>query len=99
MALEIVWTKRAQTGYDAIIAYLEKHFKENEIREFVRQSHEFFELLSQYPEMLASTNKQKHVHRGPINRLTILTYRIRPRKGQIELINIRSSRQKPLKRQ
>lgn len=99
MALEIVWTMRAQTGYNGIIEYLEKHFTENEIREFVRQSHEFFELLSQNPEMLTSTDKKKHVHRGPMNKLTILTYRIRPRKGQIELINIRSSRQKPLKRQ
>ncbi|MEX2564508.1 MAG: hypothetical protein WD431_01040 [Cyclobacteriaceae bacterium] len=65
MALEIVWSMRAQTGYDGIIEYLEKHFTEYEIREFIHQSNEFFELLSQYPEMLASTNKQKHVHRGP----------------------------------
>lgn len=97
MALEIVWTRRAQTGYAKIVGYLETHFTEKETREFVRQSHEFFELLSQYPEMLESTKRQKHVHRGPINRHTILTYRIRPRKRQIELINIRSYRQKPLK--
>lgn len=99
MALEIVWTRRAQAGYARIIEYLETHFTEKEIRDFVRQSYEFFELLGQYPEMLAGTKKQKHVHRGPINKHTILTYRIRPRKRQIELINVRSSRQRPLKRQ
>ena len=97
MALEIVWTKRAVTGYAKIIEYLETHFTEKEIRKFVRQSHQFFELLSQYPEMLESSQKQKYVRRGPINKYTILTYRVRPRKRQIELLNIRSSRQKPLK--
>lgn len=57
MALEIVWTKRAETGYAKIIEYLEIHFTEKEIRKFVRQSHQFFELLSQYPEMLESRQK------------------------------------------
>jgi len=97
MALEVVWTKRAETGYDRIITYLETEFTEKEVRKFVQQSHEFFELLSEYPEMLEKSGKQKNVHRGPINKHTILTYRIKPRKKQIELINIRSTRQKPLK--
>ena len=97
MALEVVWTKRAETGYDRIITYLETEFTEKEVRKFVQQSHEFFELLSEYPEMLEKSGKQKNVHRGPINKHTILTYRIKPRKKQIELVNIRSTRQKPLK--
>ena len=97
MALEIVWTKRAQTGYDKIIDYLETHFSDKEVQRFVRQSNEFFNLLSQYPELLESTKKHNYLHRGPINKYTILTYRIKPRKKQIELINIRSARQKPLK--
>lgn len=58
MALKIAWTKRAETGYAKIIEYLETHFTEKEIRQFVRQSHEFFELLSHYPEMLESSKKQ-----------------------------------------
>ena len=98
MALEIVWTKRATVGYDKIIADLEERWTEKEVRKFVRQSHEFFELLKEYPEMLEKTSKLKNVHRGPINKLTILTYRIKPRKNQIEFINIRSARQKPLKK-
>ncbi|MEQ9167371.1 MAG: type II toxin-antitoxin system RelE/ParE family toxin [Fulvivirga sp.] len=96
MALEIVWTKRAETGYAEIIEYIETHFTEKEVRKFVRQSHDFFALLSEYPEMLEATGIRKHVHRGPINKYTILTYRIKPRNKQIELINIRSSRKRPL---
>lgn len=97
MALGIVWTKRAEIGFAKMIDYLETHFTDKEVRKFVHQSHAFFDLLCQYPEMLENSKKQKYVRRGPINKYTILTYRIKPRKEQIELINIRSSRQKPVK--
>ncbi|MEQ8555129.1 MAG: type II toxin-antitoxin system RelE/ParE family toxin [Cyclobacteriaceae bacterium] len=97
MALEIRWTRRAQIGYDQIIEYLETQFTESEVRRFVQQTEEFFQLLSTYPELLERTQKHKHLHRGPINKYTILTYRVKPVKKQIELINIRSSRKKPLK--
>lgn len=98
MALEIVWTKRAEQGYDRIIKYLEDKWTEREVRNFVQESNQFFELLKQYPEMLQRTNHRKNVYRGPINKHTMLTYRIKPRKKLIELINIRSTRQKPLKK-
>ncbi|MBT0810546.1 hypothetical protein KIH41_04565 [Litoribacter ruber] len=94
MALEIVWTKRAQVGFSEIVDYLDTHFAEKEIGEFIRQTRDFLELLSHYPEILESSTKQKHLRRGPINKYTILTYRVKPRKKQIELINIRSSRQR-----
>lgn len=96
MALEIIWTRRAQDGYSEIISYLETHFTEKVVREFVSQSHDFFELLSNYPELLERSKNHKYFYRGPINKYTILTYRFNPKKKQIELINIRSSRQKPL---
>jgi len=98
MALEIVWTKRAEQGYDRAIKYLEENWTEREIKNFLQESKQFFELLKQYPEMLQKTAYHKNVYRGPINKHTILTYRIKPRKKQIELINIRSSRKKPLKK-
>ena len=96
MALEIVWTKRAEIGYDNIMKYLQIHFTENEVRNFVSQSNDFLNLLSVFPELLKKTTKRNNVHRGPINENTILTYRINPRKKQIELINIRQARQKPI---
>ena len=98
MALEIVWTTRATIGYGKIVEYLETNFTEREVRNFIRHSHEFFQLLTQYPEMLERTERQKNVFRGPLNKHTILTYRLKPQKGQIELINIRPARKKPLKK-
>jgi plasmid stabilization system protein ParE len=97
MALTLVWTKRAIQGYDKIVNYLQQHWTEREVRNFIQESDDFFDLLSEYPEVLQKTGRYRNVHRGPMNKLTIITYRVKPRKRQIEIINVRSARQKPLK--
>jgi hypothetical protein len=51
----------------------------------------------EYPEFLQKTGRHKNVYRGPMNKLTVITYRVKPRKQQIEIINVRGTRQKPLK--
>lgn len=96
MAFQIVWTKRAIAGYDRIINYLLENWSEKEVVNFITETDKFFEVLSDHHEILQKTTKQNNVYRGPINRLTILTYRVKPRVKQIELINIRGARQKPL---
>lgn len=97
MALKIVWTKRALAGYDKIISYLEEHWTDKEVKAFILESFGFLEILSNHPEILQKTATKHNIHRGPMNKYTLLTYRIKPHKGQIELINIRSARKKPLK--
>lgn len=96
MALNIVWTVRAARGFEQIINYLEDQWTEKEVRKFVKETYDFFELLKEHPGILQRSNQRKNIHRGPINRLTMLTYRVKPRKKEIELLNIRSARQKPL---
>jgi plasmid stabilization system protein ParE len=98
MAVKLVWTKRAIQGYDRIIKYLEEEWSEKEVRTFVRETAHFFDLLKENPKMLEPTGKHKNLYRGPINRLTIVTYRYKPRKKQIVLVNIRETRRKPLKK-
>ncbi len=93
MALELVWTERAIKGYGNVIEYLENRWTEKEVSNFVRESNRFFELLKKYPRMLEPSTKQANVHRGPINRHTMLTYRVRPRKKQVELLNIYFAKQ------
>ncbi len=36
------------------------------------------------------------IRKGPINKLTMLTYRVDEKKHQLQLITIRSTRKKPL---
>jgi len=97
MAIKLVWTKRAIRGYDRIIKYLEEEWSEKEVRTFVRETAQFFDLLKENPKMLEPTGKHKNLYRGPINRLTIVTYLYKPRKKEIVFVNIRGTKQKPLK--
>lgn len=50
MALALVWTKRAIQGFDRIVRYLEENWTDKEVRNFIRESDEFFALLSDYPD-------------------------------------------------
>lgn len=97
MAVRILWTKRAEQGYDSIIDYIAKAWTEKEVGDFIRETTRFFELLKENPRMLEQSHSRRNLHRGSINRLTILTYRYKPRKKEIVLVNVRSARKKPLK--
>jgi plasmid stabilization system protein ParE len=98
MALKVTWTTRAEQGYDKIIKHLEKNWTGREISNFIDETKEFLKLLEKNPHLLEPSETRENIFRGPLNRLTILTYRIKPRKNQIELLNIRSARQKTLKK-
>jgi plasmid stabilization system protein ParE len=97
MAYQIVWTPKAVKGYDRIVNYLQENWTDKEVSNFIKETNKFLDVLINHPEILQKTSKRKNLYRGPINKLTILTYRIRPKAQQIELINIRGARQKPLK--
>ena len=97
MAVEIVWSKRADQGYARIVKYLEEEWTEKEVRNFVRETKHFFDLLKENPHILESSKTHKDLFRGPVNSLTVLTYRYKPRKKEIVLVNIREAKRKPLK--
>lgn len=97
MAVRLLWSKRADQGYARIVKYLEDEWSDQEVRNFVQETKHFFDLLIENPQMLQPSRSHRNLYRGPINRLTILTYRYNPRKKEIILINIREARKKPLK--
>ena len=97
MAIKILWSKRVEQGYANIVKYLEEEWTDKEVSNFIRETAHFFELLKENPNMLESTKSHRNLFRGPINRLTILTYRYKPRKKEIILVNVRSTRRKLLK--
>jgi plasmid stabilization system protein ParE len=98
MAIELLWSKRAEQGYARLVRYLKKEWTEKEVRNFVRGTNHFFDLLKENPHLLEPSKSHKDLYRGPVNRLTILTYRYKPRKKEIVLINIRQSKREPLKK-
>jgi len=97
MALKVVWTRRAEEVFSQIVNYLETNWTDREIRNFIQKTYQFIELLKINSYLLEPSKTMKNTHRGPINRFTIATYQVKPRKGTIVLLNIRSAKQKPLK--
>lgn len=70
MALKVIWTPRAEQGYDKIIKHLEKNWTDREISNFITETKEFLALLEKNPHLLEPSETRKNVFRGPINRLT-----------------------------
>jgi plasmid stabilization system protein ParE len=97
MGYTVVWTKQAEKGYSKIIRFLIENWTEKEIQRFLDETRTFISLVEENPMLLKKSASHKHLHRGPLNRLTIVTYRVRPHLKRIELVNIRGARQKPAK--
>ncbi len=57
MALEIVWTKRAISGYDRIINYLTENWSDKEVKNFITETDKFFEVLKLHPEIMGANPK------------------------------------------
>jgi plasmid stabilization system protein ParE len=95
MGYKVVWTRRAEAGYKRIVDYLLENWTEREVRNFLAETRKFISLLEKNPGLLEQSKSRKNLYRGPLNRLTIVTYRLRPRLKRIELVNVRSARQKP----
>ena len=96
MAYKVVWSKRAAAGFDKIVEYLKSKWTDKEVTAFIEESDSFFGLLKDFPGILQRTSKQ-NLHRGPLNRLTIITYRVHEKDQLIQIVNIRSAHRKPLK--
>ena len=95
MALIILWTPQAEKGYDDIINYLAEKWTDREMKNFLDETKQFLDLLSRNPHILQPSSTRKNIYRGPINPLTIVTYRLKPQKKIIELLNMQGARQRP----
>ena len=95
MELDIIWSKKAAYGYAKILNYLDEEWTQREVENFEHQVNKFLLNLSKRPYILKES-KVSGLRRGPINRLTILTYNIDLDKNQLQILNIRGARQKPL---
>ena len=95
MKLDIIWSRKAALGYSKILQYLDEEWTEREVKNFENEVNQFLKKLSTHPSILKGS-KDTNLRRGPINKLTMLTYRVDEKKNQLQLINIRGARQKPM---
>lgn len=84
MALKIVWTPQAENGLDKVLDYLEKNINNLTHR------------ISKYPKICPQTENFKNVHKGLVDKNNYIIYRVQPKKGLIEIINFKGTKQKPI---
>jgi len=95
MAKEVVWSKRAFSGFERVIAYLEKEWTSKEVQSFVQATNRIVAYISEYPRMFKKTSKPD-THEALITPHNMLIYKIYPTK--IVLLAFWDTRQNPKKK-
>ncbi|MDX5345926.1 MAG: type II toxin-antitoxin system RelE/ParE family toxin [Hymenobacteraceae bacterium] len=92
---KVVWTNRALTDLDVILAYLAEKWSDKEVTDFVRKLDKRLQLISHRPLLYPSTPARKNVRRSVLTEQTTIYYRIS--KSAIEVLTLFDNRQSPSK--
>lgn len=97
--MKVIWTPRAQRTFRKIMDWLSENWTKKEIDTFMNQTEETIQQIKNNPYIYqqASSQKQKNVRRGLVNRIVSLYYRIKPQKGEVDLLEFWDNRQNPNK--
>lgn len=96
MALEIVWSKKANIKFDQIITYLIDEWGEKTAKEFIRKVFDFLDILPDFPEIGSLENREKNIRGFTIVKQVTLYYRLK--KDSIVLIIFFNNRENPKKK-
>ncbi len=96
MEVTVKWTPQAEKGLDKTILYLEKEWTTKEILQLEKDIDEFINRIIAHPQAYPKTSTYKNTYKGLVNKHSYIVYRIKPRKKQIQIINFRGTRQKPI---
>lgn len=77
MAKIIVWSKRADIKFDAIIEYLRQEWGESVVFAFVKKTFDFLDILAEFPEIGTVENKQRDIRGFVLTSQIIIFYKIK----------------------
>jgi plasmid stabilization system protein ParE len=89
---EIRWSEEAELTYERVLEYLQAKWTQREINNFIHQTEEVLEYISQSPKMFRKTNR-KNVHEALVTPHNLLAYKIYTR--HITLIAFWDTRKNP----
>jgi len=96
MALEIVWSKRADEKFDEILKYLSEEWGKKVTMAFVKKVYDFLDILSEFPDIGTLENKEKGIRGFLIIKQVCIFYTIR--ENRIIILNFFDNRQSPSKK-
>lgn len=98
MALSVRWSKEAIDTFDEIIAYLETHWTEKEVKNFVRKAQKVISQIEKNPYQFKASRFQS-IRKTLITKHNCLFYFVNEADKVIELYTFWDNRQDPHKLQ
>jgi len=95
MVKKVVWSFRAKSSFDRVIAYLQKNWTEREIVKFVNQTTKTIDLIQSGVVTHRSSGK-KQIYEVLVTKHNLLIYRVS--KFKYELLVFYDTRQHPKKK-
>jgi len=92
MAYKIVWSEQAITSFDRIIKYLEENFSKKEVASFILTTNKRLVLISLMPKLSRLVTKSTGRRKAIIHKRTVLFYRIKQRRLEVELLSFLDTR-------
>ncbi|WP_181308433.1 type II toxin-antitoxin system RelE/ParE family toxin [Rufibacter sp. XAAS-G3-1] len=92
---EIVWTNKALSDLDNIIAYLTNNWTNQEVSKFFVRLDRRINIISQRPLLYPLTNSRKNVRRSVLTPQITIYYRLT--KQSVEILTLFNNRQNPAK--
>ena len=96
MEVKIIWTKRALLGLANVVEYLEYKWTAREIENLETKIDDFLERIKQQPHLYPKTDEQGDTRKGLVDKNNYIIYKYNRTKSEIAIINLRSTKQKPL---
>ncbi len=96
MEIKIIWTRRALLGLRDVVDYLEYKWTDREIDQLETKIDEFLERIKTQPFAYPKTDEEGDTRKGLVDKNNYIIYKYNPTKSEIAIINLRSTKQKPL---
>ncbi len=93
MVCKVVWMPEALRTYIQTIEYLKKEWTVKEVRNFINRVEQKIALLKTQPRIGRPAGRRPQVYKTVLHKRTILIYRFRPVKKEIELLSFFNTRQ------
>lgn len=95
MAKEIIWSPQSEATFYKVVEYLQEHWSENEVDNFLAATEKVINYISEHPLMFRKTNK-KNIREALVTPQNLLIYKIYA--DHIVLITFYDTRQSPRKK-
>jgi plasmid stabilization system protein ParE len=91
--MKIVWSPKAGETFQRNINYLKDNWTQTEVDKFIARVFQYLDILGVEPFIARKTYKTKNTYIGVIIPHISVVYRIKPRKGVLEVVTFIDNRQ------